>query len=158
MATNLKAIQINKDAANEGVWCMYRGGVSFKVGSLESPAFQEAQYKRLKANPREYADWEEDERHEFQIQNAADALLLGWKPEIELDEDEGPLEFSRENAVRILSDPDLDVLDWVYMRAADSMRFTEAVVARAAGNSPGSSNGASDTARSSSDTESSSSD
>lgn len=135
MADLRKNFGTSEQLQNEGAWTNDLGeGLKLKLARLRNPDFRKMYQRALKPYQQQIRRGTLDPAIEEGIINrcVAETVLLDWK-NLSLDGKEIP--FSKENALRILSDPDLtDFRDLVVDLASDSELFREENMEEAAKN------------------------
>lgn len=147
---DIRAVQLDKDKAQDGVWARYRGDIRLRIASMEAPAYRETMIRVLKAHPNQVEKISDEEEREINARIFAESILTDWE---NIQEDGADVPFSQEAALRYLLDRDLDLFEFVERVAGNSANFARGAIARAAGNSSPSSSGSTSTEASSNDSE-----
>lgn len=109
--TKLSSIALDPEASARGRWVPYVLDVRLLIARAGGQRFREATRRAIEARVerRGGGDLDEADRDEVTCEVLAGHVLLGWEG-IDDDETGAPLPYSREAAVKLLSDPRLEPL------------------------------------------------
>lgn len=111
------------DKAAHGVWIPYEDEIEFLVARANTPEYREAVRKITRQNKRQIENGTMSEAKSDRIMAdlMAEHILVGWRG---LSNNGEEFEYTRENAVAFLSDPQyLDIKEWIMAQAQDAENY-----------------------------------
>jgi hypothetical protein len=128
MTVNIYRSRISEAARDEGRWCTFVDGSKWKLASMSSPAFAKTLSEKRKPHAGLLAAAPESEeaakiRHDTMIEAVAEVIVKEWN----IGDENGPMECTAENVLRILRDPGFDPhAAFVLRESADTMAYSVA--------------------------------
>lgn len=133
---SIKSFKSSPDAAINGVWFEYPTNKDktiprFKLARMSKQNKEYAKLLRQKIKPHqrslELEIMSDDEQDAIFLEVFVDRILLGWE-HIQPNDDGVEIDFNRENALKLLSDPEWqDLYDDLYAKAAKAAGFRGAL-------------------------------
>lgn len=100
---------------DEGTWVTI-GDAEIRLGRIGSTRYRSELARRLETRPEG-----SPERERAIVELFADCVLLGWR---NLSYQGKPMEYTRENAIRLLDDPQLrEFREWIVRQATDRENY-----------------------------------
>jgi len=121
---DINSLRVDPDKASEGTWVNYRGGSKLKIAKLNNKEYQEFRARKALefSDLLQKGDEEADQvAEEITVEGLANHVLKDWSG---FGSGEDEFEYSVENAIKLLSDPELaDFREDVVNMAANQVHF-----------------------------------
>lgn len=118
---DISKIRVDAEAERTGRWVSWDHGIQLRIARMNTPAFQERMRELSQPNIEKIRDGDKDLIRAVTIECVAECVLLDWKG---LEDGGEPLEYSKEKAVELLSDPGLrDLYEFVLTTAHGREKF-----------------------------------